>query len=116
MDCVAFAMRRTRKQIEEERRQLRKEYGDLFDSITGILFRNDPIGINFGDNPDEYDPEARTILPRLKICRSSEDVPLVVHEEFVRWFSPHDAGPIERYKKIASEVWALWSNRSDTRC
>jgi hypothetical protein len=98
----------TTKEIEAEHRRLRDEYGSLFDDIEAILFRRDPIGLNFEDNTDEYDCEARTILPRLKTCHSAEDVLSVVHEEFQRWFDPEIAGPRERYTAIANDVWALW--------
>jgi len=30
---------------------------------------------------------------------------LLVHEEFVRWFDADTAGPVERYKKVASRIW-----------
>lgn len=104
-------MPKTREQISEERRKLKLEYSDLFDSIEALLFRNDPIGINFEDNTDEYDPETRTILPRLPTCKSSADVLRVVHEEFTRWFDSATAGPPERYGQIASEIWDLWQAR-----
>ncbi|MDH3592492.1 MAG: hypothetical protein OER88_11465, partial [Planctomycetota bacterium] len=55
-----------REQIEAERRQLRAEFGSLFDEVSGILFELDPIGINFKTNTDEYEPEVGTILPRLQ--------------------------------------------------
>lgn len=55
-------MPRTREQILENRRRLRAEYGELFDSMAALLFRHDPIGINFdGENTDEYEPEVETI-------------------------------------------------------
>jgi hypothetical protein len=103
---------RTREEIREERRRLKAEYGALFDAVTAILFRHDPIGIAF-ENPygDEYEPEAGTILPKLRSCRSGEDVLLVVHQEFVRWFYEDTAGPREGYAKIASEIWELWQQR-----
>jgi hypothetical protein len=102
-------MPRTREEIEGERRQLRAEYGNLFDSVAAILFRHDPIGIAFENpNTDEYEPEAGTILPRLRDCESSDDALRVVHEEFVRWFEADTAGPEERYAEIASEIWQLW--------
>ena len=104
-------MSKTREEIVEERRKLKLEYGDLFDSIKTLLFRNDPIGINFENNTDEYDPEARTILPRLPTCKSPADVLRVVHEEFTRWFDSSTAGPPERYDQIASEIWDLWQAR-----
>jgi hypothetical protein len=100
-------MPRTREQIQETRRQLREEYRKLYDSLLALLFRADPIGINFEDNTGEYAPEVGTILPRLKSCKSADDVLQVVHEEFVRWFGPETAGSREHYRKIAGEVWKL---------
>ena len=101
---------RKKEEIVAETRRLKAEYGELFDAVAEILFRHDPIGINFEENTDEYYPEARTILPRLKSCRSSEDVMTAVHEEFQRWFDPDIAGRREIYAKIADEVWAVWHN------
>ena len=98
------------KDLKAEHRRLRDEYGSLFDEITAMLFRHDPIGLDFEDNTDEYECEARTILPRLKTCRSADDVLTVVHEEFQRWFDPDTAGPCEKYAAIANDVWALWQN------
>jgi hypothetical protein len=102
-------MPRTREQIREERRHLRAEYGDLFDSAAMLLFQHDPIGIAFeNENRGEYKCEASTILPRLQTCQSASDVNRVVHEEFVRWFDAGTAGPEGRYAEIASEIWHLW--------
>jgi hypothetical protein len=96
----------------EERRALKAEYGKLFDAIAALLFRADPVGINFEVNPGEYEAEASTILPRLKARSSPDDVLVVVHEEFVRWFGAPTAGPPERYKQLASEIWQLWQQRT----
>ena len=71
-------MPRTREDILEERRQLKAKYRDLFDSTAELLFRHDPVGINFEVNPDEYQAEAGSILPRLHGCQSAEDVCRVV--------------------------------------
>jgi hypothetical protein len=98
----------TREQIQEERRRLRAEYGELFDAVSALLFRHDPAGINFEVNPEEYNSEAGTILPRLKSCHGVDEVRAVVHEEFVRWFGLSIAGGPERYQQIASEIWRLW--------
>jgi hypothetical protein len=81
----------------------------LSGSLTTIC---DPIEINFEYNTDEYEPEARTILPRLRTCHSAEDVLTVVHEEFQRWFDPEIAGPREKYSTIANDVWTLWQKSS----
>ena len=101
-------MTRTRDEILENRRRLRAEYGKLFDSVAELLYRHDPIGINFGDNTDEYEPEAGTILPRLRSCDSADAAQRVVHAEFVRWFDSDTAGPAEHYQGIALEIWKLW--------
>ena len=47
--------------------------GKLSDRVSAILFEEDPIGINFADNTDKYQPEVDTILPRLKTCHTVAD-------------------------------------------
>ena len=96
----------------EERRRMKAQYGTLFDKVAALLFRHDPANIKFEVNSDEYETEARTILPRLRTCKSSQDVRRVVHEEFVRWFDEATAGPEECYSEIATEIWALWTGRN----
>jgi hypothetical protein len=96
-----LAVDKTREEILKERRRLRAEYGELFDTTAKLLFRHDPIGISFDqDTEDEYESEAGTILPRLHTCRSAADVVKVIHEEFVRWFDPIIAGPEDRSARI----------------
>jgi hypothetical protein len=96
----------TADEIRARRMALRNEYKGLYERLTSILFEEDPVGINFEDNADEYETEVDTILPRLKECRSVEDVRAVVHEEFVRWFDADTAGPPERYTRIATRIWS----------
>ena len=60
---------------------LKREYGRLYSRVAAILFEEHPVGINLDDNTDEYEPEADTILPRLEVCRTAQDVRSVVHEE-----------------------------------
>lgn len=76
----------------------------LVAEVERLLYRHDPVGINFGDNPDEYSPEAQTIVARLPAARSVDDVRTLVHEEFVRWFDSDTAGPAERYDGVVREV------------
>lgn len=90
-----------------DREPLRLAYRELFDRMSEILFRHDPIGINFDTNTDEYEPEVGTILPRLRGATTRDAVQFVVHQEFVRWFSLEDAGPPTRYAAIASDIWEL---------
>jgi hypothetical protein len=101
-------MSRTREEIVAERKRQKEEYGELFDEVAALLFRHDPVGINFEDNADEYESEVGTILPRLRGCQSADDVRRVVHQEFVRWFDADTAGPEEHYAKISTEIWERW--------
>jgi len=105
---VKSRVSRTQEEIIEDRRRIKAEYGKLYDSISELLFRHDPVGINFETNPDEYQSEVSTILPRLRECQSEEDVIKVVHHEFVRWFDESTAGSIDSYREIASDIWQLW--------
>ena len=96
------------KKVCEERELMKQKYPKLFASISAICFRQDPIGINFSDNTDEYDPEAGTILPRLKECRNKEDVRKIVCEEFIRWFGSEIVGEESKYQIISEEIWKAW--------
>jgi hypothetical protein len=80
----------------------------LIDEVEALLYRHDPVGIGFGDNPDEYRPEAESIVACLPRARSVDDVVTLVHGEFVRWFDEDTAGPADRYEDIARDVWASW--------
>ena len=91
---------------------VRQLYGALFDDVSALLFRHDPIGINFDANTDEYDPEARTIVPRLAQCDSESDVLEAVMEEFHHWFGDDIRADKVDYRAIAAEIWQLWSARS----
>ena len=94
--------------MNHSRSELKRQYGELFEVVTSILFREDPVGINFGDNTDEYDPEAGTIIPRLKEATSTEDVEAIVFQEFCRWFDGETVGSRERYQSIAAQIWMAW--------
>ena len=83
-------------------------YGALFNEVAALLFRHDPVGINFDENTGEYESEVGTILPRLRTCNSADEVRRVVHEEFVRWFDSVTAGPESACTEIAAEIWNLW--------
>ncbi|MBL0160609.1 MAG: hypothetical protein IPP47_26530 [Bryobacterales bacterium] len=88
----------------KERKRLSGCYRQLFDEISAILFRHDPIGINFEDNTDEYDQEAGTILSRVRSASTVEESTSIVHEEFIRWFDGVNVGPREKYSPIAIEI------------
>jgi hypothetical protein len=91
-----------------ERQEVKKKYGFLFDTVTALLFQSDPIGINFDDNTDEYEPETGTILPRLVGAKSVDDVQTIVYEEFCRWFDPEGAGSHDAYREVSVKIWDAW--------
>lgn len=58
----------------QKRAELKRAYEAAFVRLNDILFHEDPIDINYEVNPDEYEPEVGTILPRLFCANSVEDV------------------------------------------
>lgn len=91
-----------------EREQVKQRYEGIFDRIAEILFRHDPMGINFEDNTDEYESEVSTILPHLESVSFEQETLGVTHQEFGRWFGEDLAGSKSRYKDAAAEIWSAW--------
>jgi hypothetical protein len=83
----------------------------LVTEVEALLYRHDPVGIAFGDNPDEYRPEASSIAGRLHRAGSVDEVHTLVRGEFARWFGGETAGDTERFDGIARDVWALRRGR-----
>lgn len=96
------------QRFREERERIAQSHGPLLSGVSAILFRHDPIGINFEGNTDEYDSEAATILKRIRPGIAVTDVRRIVHEEFVTWFGADIAGPEHRYGGIAADVLASY--------
>ena len=96
--------------------KLRQNYKRLYFKVEEILFRNDPMGLNFEDNKDEYDPEVSTILPRLKEAKSEDDVLNIVREEFSQWFGSEIVTTDSKlYKETSREIWEAWNEfKSET--
>jgi hypothetical protein len=94
---------------KERRLRLRQEYGWLYDTVLQLLFDYDPASVNFETNPDEYAPEVGTILPRLREATSPTALSRIIHEEFVRWFSPSIAArKASSYDRVAEAIWTEW--------
>jgi hypothetical protein len=96
--------------MNAEGEPIEKSYPRLFDTMAEILFRHDPLDINFEHNADEYHPEVSTIMPRLKSATSENEVLQIIHEEFIKWFDEDMAGPKEKYADSAREIWSAWRN------
>ena len=102
------------ERIEQERiarQQVQDSDPEFFAAVSKLMFEHDPISINFGENTDEYEAEAGSVIPRLKRCASADDVTTIVHEEFQRWFGKDTAGDRSRYASLAKDIWGLWQRR-----
>lgn len=84
----------------ESAAKLKRTFGRLFVEVEAALFRADPMGLNFEDNTDEYEFEARGIVPRLGKCGSEDDVCRVVASEFDAQLSDPS-----RLNAAAAEIW-----------
>jgi hypothetical protein len=100
-----------KENYEFRRAELRRQFGTLYEFLSALLFEVDPAGINFETNTDEYEPEVGTVLPRLRNTQTVQEVQVIVHEEFVRWFGVATAGPVERYAAIARRIHAELDRR-----
>ena len=90
-----------------ERKRLKQEYAALFEDPSSLLYHLDPMGLNYEINPDEYEPEVGTILPRVLELDSSEQIESVVREELDRWFGGGRAIADASYAELAEEVLAV---------
>jgi len=94
------------------RKILKKHDPLLFKKVAEILFKHDPMGIDYEVNSNEYEPEAGTIIPRLVTCSNFIEARKVIYEEFIRWFYD-DVGSESEYTEVAKEIWDTWiSNNS----
>lgn len=102
--------------MDAKRRKLRRLYRRLHDELICILYRHDPIGIGMTTDgpPNEYEPEAGYILPRLQGVSTVAELSAILREEFIRWFDEDLAGPVETYLPIAEEILAAMRQLNET--
>lgn len=103
--------RRTADRVARKRALVGRE--NRVEQLEALLFKHDPIGINYEHNTDEYRPEAETITLRRSEAISESALLRVIHEEFVRWFGSSSAGSSSRYGEIASEYWVMLQRVAD---
>ena len=75
--------------------------------ISDILFKCDPIGINFDVNRDEYDSEASRILEIIDSCKSIDGLEAKIYEIFIDMFDADIAGDKSKYRPIAEIIWGM---------
>ena len=104
-----------RDAILRRRKELRSEFGDLYERVSAILFKEDPGGVNFEINPDEYESEVDLILPRLPSCSSVADVQGVVYDVLLKMFDEETVKAPNRLERIAGLIWMEASAVSGVR-
>jgi hypothetical protein len=95
----------------KERKKIERDAPLLFKRVVEILYKHDPMGIDYEVNSNEYEPEAGTIILRLETCSNAIETRKVIYEEFIRWFYD-DVGNESEYTEVAAEIWDVWSNYS----
>jgi len=96
-----------RVQARVERQRLKRDYAGMFEDLTAYLYDQDPMGLNFGINPDEYEPEIGTILPRAFDVDSPAELVDVIREEFERWFGPRVRIENATYEDLAGGIFTI---------
>lgn len=96
---------------ESEYRAIReKDHPKEFIDINLVLFKYDPIGLNFDTNFDEYEGEARRILERYKEAKDEEQLAAIIKQVFIEQFDEKLASryiTTEAYLSMAKEIWAI---------
>ena len=96
------------ERLAAARSATRAQYPALFERVSEILHRHDPMGITTGD-PNEYEAEAGTIIPRLRLAYDAGDVETIIGQEMAFWYGDAMAPPEEGFGPTAREVWAAWA-------
>jgi hypothetical protein len=96
-------------QARSQRESYREKHVQLIRDIRSLVYQVDPIGPS---HHDEYDSAIHDMVPRLKGCKSSEDVQRVVHQVFTRKFGATLAGPPSKYEFLSKRIWNLLDRKS----
>lgn len=78
---------------------------DLVGALAAGLRSLDPAGVGPSAPADEYAPEAVEIRRRLPEATSVDEVPELIHQVMVRFFSPVDVGDASQYRELAELLW-----------
>jgi hypothetical protein len=78
----------------------------LVAAVTRAIDEADPKSLlEFGAPSDEYSSEVGAITPRVAKAASRDEVRLILHEEFERWFGVGSVGSIEAFEPPANAIW-----------
>ena len=85
-------------------------------SVSEILYTYDPVGfVHHGVPYDEYDPEARAIIGRLKDVTDMQSLRWIVYDVFKNFFDKDMilASGDKCYRLIAEKIWDVWQDVID---
>jgi len=83
-------------------------YGILFSQVSRLLFKHDPVQINFGVNDDEYDAEAHDIIARLQDNVACLSTARICKDVFAQWFTPDLANEFDGYAEMVNDIDSEW--------
>jgi len=83
-------------------------YGLLLFKVTLILYRYDPIGLQFGCNADEYSGEARAIINILRQNPRGLPTSVICKNVFTDYFTKCLAENFNKYQEMAEEIEKAW--------
>jgi hypothetical protein len=92
---------------QRESEKLKDKYGSLFHAVSKLLFTSDPLGVNFENNIDEYDPEAERILSQIHTYKNEDELQRMIYGIFHSTNSALD--------NIAKELWHQWLAYSENK-
>lgn len=81
---------------------------NLKESVRYIVNKHDPIKLlDVGCLIDEYDPEVKLILTKIKLTKSLDEIHDMVYNIFVDMFDKSIAGPKTKYRRLSEELYFL---------
>ncbi len=81
---------------------------EIRERMREIMNRYDPLRLlRMGAPDDEYVPEIKRIIPKLRRAATVEQLQEVVYQTFVDMFDQQMAGPKENYRKMSEEIYVL---------
>lgn len=81
---------------------------DIRKRMQEIMNRYDPLRLlKMGAPDDEYVPEIKRIIPRLRRAATVDQLQEIIYNTFVDMFDEQMAGPKEDYRKMSEEIYAL---------
>lgn len=106
---------------KEQRRKLKREYGEFYEALVQLLAEYDLMGlVKMGAPKGEYEPEVDVILGRLHEARSPDALEQIIYETFVQCFSLSDKALVARVKaqsevmgSIAWNSWRRWQGEAE---